>query len=289
MKPDIRTRFLALIFLFAAYGLSADAATKPEISAQGFSAETPQQALLGNYPRLRVRIEAAGRIQELVIKERSYEVDLAATRDKRNLYLFGLEQPPRSYADVTLDLQNYINERIETEGEYALYILVTDKDDNKTGKTIFLAPYLKVPEQEPSEAPEARLLQSGYFSFKRTGTGPTEGTRSFGIDWQNIDNINVSIGITRPELGSSHLVAMDESDFDTLQTVEQLMEKANSLEKTQSVVLTTARNQAAGEVFLIIDDNKLHLLKVTSSSAYRSKNGTVVIFEGQFKTGDTVE
>ena len=289
MKPDTRTRFLVLIFLFAAYGLSADTAKNPEITTQGFSAGTPQQALLRNYPRLRVRIEAAGRIQELVIKERSYEVDLAATRDKHNLYLFGLEHPPRSYTDVTLDLQNYINERIETEGEYALYILVTDKDDNKTGKTIFLNPYFEVPEKESSEAPEARLLQSGYFSFKRTGKSPAEGTRSFGIDWQNIDNINGSIGIMKPGFGSSHLVEMEESDFDTLQTVEQLMEKADSLEKIQSVELTTARNQAAGEVFLIIDGNKLHLLKVTSSSAYPSKDGTVVIVEGQFKTGDAVE
>jgi len=152
-----------------------------------------------------------------------------------------------------------------------------------------MAPYMKAREKDPTESREARLLQSGYFSFKRTGTGATEGTQSFGIDWQNIDNVDVSIGITRPESGNSHLVTMDESEFDMLQTVEQLIEKANNLEKTQSVVLTTARNQAAGEVFLVVDDNRLHLLKVTSSSAYPPEDGTVVTFEGQFKTGKAVE
>ena len=77
-----------------------------------------------------VRIEAQDRISELRIRERSFDVDLATTRDKHNLQLFGLEQSPRSKADVTLDLQNYINEKITSDGQYEFHLFVTDKSDN---------------------------------------------------------------------------------------------------------------------------------------------------------------
>lgn len=289
MKPNICTLFLVLLGLFAIFGVAAADSKKPEITAQGFSAELPQKGLIGAYPRLRVRIEAVDRIEKLVIKERSYEVDLASTRDKYNLYLFGLENPPRSYRDVTLNLQNYINEKIETEGEYEFEILVADGNDNVVEKKLFLHVHIEVPEKEPTIAEDTRLLQAEHFTLQRIGTGPIEGAQLFGIDWKNIDNANVQIRISRLEGSDSHLVVLDESDFDNLQTIEQLTQRVTGLEKTEAVVLATGSNRAAGEVFLVINGDKHYLLKITSSSAYPSDRGTIVTVKGYFKTGGTVE
>jgi hypothetical protein len=278
-----------LLGLFAIFGVSAADSKKPEITAQGFSAELPQKGLVGDYPRLRVRIEAADRIKELIIKERSYEVDLASTRDKNNLYLFGLEQTPRSYTDVTLNLQNYINERIETAGEYEFHILVTDRKGNIVEKKIYLYAHLEAPEKEPTIVEDAGLLQTESFTLQRIGTGPVDGARLFGIDWQNIDNTNVQIRISKIEGSDPHLVVLDESDFDNLQTIDQLMQRVAGLEKTEAVVLATGSNRAAGVVFSVINDDKHYLLKITSSSAYPSDRGTMVTVKGHFKTGGTVE
>ena len=288
-KPNSCTILLVLLGLFAIFGVSAADSKKPEITAQGFSADLPQKGLVGDYPRLRVRIEAADRIKELIIKERSYEVDLASTRDKNNLYLFGLEQTPRSYTDVTLNLQNYINERIETEGEYEFHILVTDRKGNIVEKNIYLYAHIKVPEKEPTIVEDAGLLQTEPFTLQRIGTGPVDGARLFGIDWQNIDNTNVQIRISKVEGSDPHLVVLDESDFDNLQTIDQLMQRVVGLEKAEAVVLTTGSNRAAGVVFSVINGDKYYLLKITSSSAYPSDRGTMVTVKGYFKTGGTVE
>ena len=288
-KPNSCTILLVLLGLFAIFGVSAADSKKPEITAQGFSADLPQKGLVGDYPRLRVRIEAADRIKELIIKERSYEVDLASTRDKNNLYLFGLEQTPRSYTDVTLNLQNYINERIETEGEYEFHILVTDRKGNIVEKNIYLYAHIKVPEKEPTIVEDAGLLQTESFTLQRIGTGPVDGAKLFGIDWQNIDNTNVQIRISKVEGSDPHLVVLDESDFDNLQTIDQLMQRVVGLEKAEAVVLTTGSNRAAGVVFSVINGDKYYLLKITSSSAYPSDRGTMVTVKGYFKTGGTVE
>jgi hypothetical protein len=288
-KPNSCTILLVLLGLFAIFGVSADDSKKPEITAQGFSADLPQKGLVGDYPRLRVRIEAADRIKELIIKERSYEVDLASTRDKNNLYLFGLEQTPRSYTDVTLNLQNYINERIETADEYEFHILVTDRKGNIVEKKIYLYAHIEAPEKEPTIVEDAGLLQTESFTLQRIGTGPVDGARLFGIDWQNIDNTNVQIRISKIEGSDPHLVVLDESDFDNLQTIDQLMQRVAGLEKTEAVVLATGSNRAAGVVFSVINDDKHYLLKITSSSAYPSDRGTMVTVKGYFKTGGTVE
>ena len=288
-KPNSCTILLVLLGLFAIFGVSAADSKKPEITAQGFSADLPQKGLVGDYPRLRVRIEAADRIKELIIKERSYEVDLASTRDKNNLYLFGLEQTPRSYTDVTLNLQNYINERIETEGEYEFHIRVTDRKGNIVDKEIYLYTHIEAPEKEPTIVEDAGLLQTEPFTLQRIGTGPVDGGRLFGIDWQNIDNTNVQIRISKVEGSDPHLVVLDESDFDNLQTIDQLMQRVVGLEKAEAVVLTTGSNRAAGVVFSVINGDKYYLLKITSSSAYPSDRGTMVTVKGDFKTGGTVE
>lgn len=280
--------YLIVLCLFAISGASADEPGKPEITPQGFSSQLPVEGVIGKYPRTRVRIEAPGRISELIIKERSYEVNLASTRDKPNLSLFGLEQSPRSRIDVTLNLQNYINERIETEGEYEFQILAADKSGNRVETTIILKANLETTEAEILAAREARLLRNGDFTFQRTGADPVEGARQFGLDWQNIDNANVAIRISKLEGGAPGVVILDESDFDSLETVDQLAQRVANLEKAEAIVLVAGGNKAAGKIFAVVHDEKPYLFKILSSSAYPSDRGTVVTLNGVFKTGQMI-
>jgi hypothetical protein len=190
---------------------------------------------------------------------------------------------------VTLNLQNYINERIETEGEYEFHILVADRNDNIVEKKVYMHAHIEAPEQEPTIAEDVRLLQTESFTLQRIGTGPVDGARLFGIDWQNIDNTNVHIRISKIEGSDPQFAVLDESDFDNLQTIDQLMQRVAGLEKTEAVVLATGSNRAAGVVFSVINGDKHYLLKITSSSAYPSDRGTIVTVKGHFKTGGTVE
>jgi hypothetical protein len=283
MKPDICSFVLLLLGLFAFLGASADESRMPEITAQGFSADHPQNGMAGEYPRLRVRIEATDRIKELTIKERSYEVDLALTKDKDNLHLFGLNQSPRSYPDVTLDLQMYINEKIDREGQYEFHILVTDKSDNTVEKIISVHVHETKPAAKSDIDEGASLLQTGLFTLQRTGIEPVKGSRLFGINWKNTDNTNVTIRITKSENSSARLGMLDKTDFDRIQTNNQLAQKVADVEEVKAVVLTTASNKAAGEVFSISHDDKHYILKVVESSAYPSARGTIVTVKGYYK------
>jgi hypothetical protein len=280
---------LAFLGLLTVFGAAAREPTKPEITTQGFLADKPQQGIIGKFPRLRVRIEAAQRIEKLIIKERSYEVDLASTRDKYNLSLFGLEQTPRTYTDVTLNLQHYINERIETEGEYEFRLVVVDRNDNRVENKIYLQAQLKAPQRESSAARDVGLLETGSFMFQRTGTGPVDGAQAFGIDWQNIDNSKVSIRLAQSDADNSHIVILSETDFENLQSIEQLLQKVASLEKSEAIVLTTANNGAAGEVFAVMHNETHYIFMITSSSAYPSDQGTKVTLDGDFKSGAEID
>jgi hypothetical protein len=283
MKPDNFAFVLLLLGLFAFIGASADEPRMPEITAQGFSADHPQNGIAGEYPRLRVRIEAIDRIKELTIKERSYEVDLALTKDKYNLQLFGLDQSPRSYPDVTLNLQKYINEKIDKEGQYEFHILVTDKSDNTVEKIISVHVHETKPATESDIGEDASLLQTDLFTLQRTGIETVKGTRLFDIDWKNTDNTTVTIRITKSENSNTRLRMLDKSDFDRMQTINQLAQRVADLEEVKAIVLTTASNKAAGEVFSISHDDKHYILKVVESSAYPSARGTIVTVKGSYK------
>ena len=283
MKPENCSYLLLFLSLFLFLNAFAGESQMPEITAQGFCADQPQKGIVGKYRRLRVRIEAVGRIKELIIKERSYEVDLALTRDKYNLHLFGLDQNPRSYPDVTLNLQNYINERIGSEGEYKFHIIVEDKDDNIVEETIHVHVYEAIPEKQHGSDGQARLLQTGLFTLQRVGTEHVMGADLFGINWKNTDNTTVAIRITMSENSNTRLRMLDESDFDSIQTSVQLIQRIAGIAETEAVVMTTANNMAAGKVFSISRDDRHYILKVMESSAHPSDRGTVVTVKGFYK------
>ena len=278
--------FVLLVLIFGFFVLLNGAAAQPpmlEITTQGFSAKQPQKGVIGEYPRLRVRIEAANRIKELVIRERSYEVDLASTRDKSNLHLFGLGQNPRSYPDVTLNLQKYINEKIASAGEYEFHIRVKDKDGNSAEQKFSVLVQEARPAGDFGMDENDVQLHTGIFTLERVGAQPVKGGRQFGIYWKNRDNANVKILIIREEDSNTRLCRLDRSDFDSLQTREQLAERVAGLENTEAVILTAGRDRAAGEVFWVCHEDTHYLLKVMESSAFPSADGTVVRLKGYYK------
>jgi hypothetical protein len=184
---------------------------------------------------------------------------------------------------VTLNLQKYINEKIDKEGQYEFHILVTDKSDNTVEKIISVHVHETKPATESDIGEDASLLQTDLFTLQRTGIETVKGARLFGIDWKNTDNTTVTIRITKSENSNTRLRMLDKSDFDRMQTINQLAQRVADLEEVKAVVLTTASNKAAGEVFSISHDDKHYILKVVESSAYPSARGTIVTVKGNYK------
>lgn len=282
-----RTHYLFLLLTFVLFSLlsvsAVTASTTPEISSQGFSAAQPQKGIIGEFPRLRVRVEVPEGVKILRVQERSYDVDLAATRDRENLHFFGLAQPPRLSPDVTLNLQNYINEKIHSKGEYVFHILVTDRNNNTAEKKMLIEVQEPVPDEKPAVDNKKRLLQSLPFSLERTGTGPVMNGDMFGIQWKNRDRKYVAITVTPSETYNTRFTTLDTASFDGLETIEQLNRITADHEETEAVVLVTSGNKAADQVFSIRRGDKLYILKIVESSAYPSEQGTVVTLNGYYK------
>lgn len=95
-----------------------------------------QEGLLGELGRVRMRFEVPDRIEELYAKERSYDADLAKAPEMAHFPLFGLKTQVRMLTDVTLNVQNYINEKVEVEGVYVLELQVTDCKGKSAAKRI---------------------------------------------------------------------------------------------------------------------------------------------------------
>lgn len=281
---------LLTFFVFSVLSLSAvTASPTPEITSQGFSAAEQQVGVIGKFPRLRVRIEVPEGLKVLRMQERSYDVDLAATRDRENLQLFGLVQPPRLSHDVTLNLQNYINEKLHSKGAYVFHILVTDRNNITVEKEMLIEVQEAVPDEKPAVDNEKRLLQSLPFSLQRTGAGPVMNGNLFGLQWKNTDTKYVAIKVTTSEKYNTRFVRLDQKYFDGLETIDQLTQVIADHEETEAVVLVTSGNKAADQVFSVRRGHKLYLLKVVESSAYPSAEGTKVILSGYYKHYGTSE
>lgn len=251
----------------------------PEITAQGFDMAVVQQGVLGAFGRIRVRIEADERIEELSVKERSYEVDLASTLDLSNLQLFGLEKRPRQYKDVTLNLETYIDTKIESEGHYRFLIRVTDEKGQSAAETLSVM----VAAPGVAEA-EAALLEKGRFTLKRVGTGEVEGGDDYGLSWKTVDPGEVVISITQTQGLEGGLRRLKRARFKDVRTRDELQTLADQAEPSKTIELPTANNAAAGQVFAVLRDDKSYLFHIESSRTYLSESGTAVILEGEYKS-----
>lgn len=249
--------------------------TPPKITTQGFVVENIQKGAVGQFGSLRVRIESMARIKKLYIKERSYEVDLAATPEKNHFKLFGLLRRVKLHTDVTLDFQNYINKKLVDVGEYEFNIEVVDKLNQKAKASILI----KL--EEPKGTTTS--VETGHFKLQREGKDEVSGSDKFGITWKTIDEIKVTIRISKAEDGANKLVKISVEDYDNLTTREALSKKIQSVADEESIEIDTANNAATRHVFGIENHGKYYLLKTNLSETLLSRMGTTVTLDGEFK------
>lgn len=279
MMIPIRLHILILTFLSTAILMACDqndtAKPPPQISAQGFTIENVQNGTVGQFGSLRLRIESMVRITKLLIKERSYEVDLAATPEKSHFQLFGLQKKTMLRTDVTLDFQNYINKKLVQPGEYEFTIEVVDKKNQTTRTSL----HIIVEEVKGKTTP----IETGHFQLLREGKDKVSGSDKFGITWKTIDEIKVTIRISKADNGANKLARFTIEDYDNLVTKEELIQKIISASDVEKIEFDTANNAAAHEVVGIENLGKYYLLKTNLSETFLSHIGTTVTLDGEYK------
>lgn len=275
---DFRAWLLSLALAYASATQGAGSFT-PEITAQGFDMAVPQEGVLGSFGRIRVRFEAPERIEELYVKERSYDVDLARTPETSHFKLFDLKTQVRQLVDVTLNFQNYINEKIEKAGTYTFELRVTDRKGKSASATLVVR--VAAPPEVEQSGQEA--AETASFRFVRVGKTAVSGADTFGITWKTIESNGVVIEITGQENGATRFIEMATSDYDEVNTREQLDRKFAGRQDTSTLHMTTADDKAAGCVFGVINQDRRYLLKVTGSDASLSGAGTTVTLAGKYK------
>lgn len=287
-------KYIIYIFtiLIAAIGISCSDQGKtipaPLVTGQGFDINEPQQGTIGNFGDIRIRIEAPGKIDSLIISERSFEVDLATTPERSYFPLFGINKKIGLRKDITLNFKNYINEKINATGEYHFDIRVVDKAGKSTTSKISIVVKEKVKKQAIIEAPaildqEPTPIKLAKFKFQRIGKGKVKGAEAFGITWITIDEINVGIKISKTRNGPSGLARLTGTEYDAIASREQLNKKINDAKRNEFIVLPTAKNAASGAVLAVTNYEKYYLLKVSNSTTSLSDAGTTVTLAGEYK------
>ena len=250
----------------------------PRITAQGFTIDTPQPGALSNFGHLRVRIECAGRIAQLRIKERSYEVDLATTPERGYFTLFGLHKKAKLRTDVTLDFQNYINQKLKEAGDYQFVILVKDEKD-QTADAI-----LKIHlTRESRESAAVSPIETGQFQLRREGEGAVASSSPFGITWKTIDKVRVTIRVKKSEGGASKLASFSLADYQHLSNKQQLGKWLKAATDRDHIEFDTSSNAAENQVMGINALGRYFLLRILTSNTSLSNTGTTVTLNGEYK------
>jgi hypothetical protein len=279
MMMPIRLQFLVLIFLSAAILMACnqfdETKPPPQITAQGFVIENVQNGTVGQFGSLRLRIESMARIEKLIIKERSYQVDLATTPEKNHFKLFGLKNRPLLHTDITLDFQSFINKKLVQAGEYELTIEVVDENNQSTHSTLRIT----LEELKGTTTP----IETGHFQLQREGKDMVSGSDKFGITWKTIDKLKVTIRISKTDSGASKLARFNTEDYDKLTTKEELSQKIISARNLERIEFETTNNAAAHEVVGIANLGKYYLLKTNLSKTLLSHIGTTVTLTGEYK------
>ena len=285
MRPSL---FALTALLAAALDLCPAQAEAPglEITAQGFDMAAPQEATLGAFDRLRVRIEAAEGIETLSVKERSYEVDLATTLDGTNYRLFGLDKRVKAQRDVTLNFQPYLDAKIEGAGRYEFLIEVRDLNGGTATGT--LAVNVSAPKPAQAET-KVTPLRSGAFTLQRAGPGPVEGSDDLALSWKTIDAIDVTIRMAPDAEGTAILGELSAADYEASKDLGDLKPLFQSLREDggpRPMDLATANNAAAGRVLAVETADGFYIMKLGSSTTTVSAVGTTVTLEGEYKADE---
>jgi hypothetical protein len=271
----------------------------PTITAQGFDMLRAPEVLLGETSQLRLRIEAPSGIEQLLVRERSYEVDLAQSTEARHFPLFALPRRVWSKTDVTLDFGPYVAEKIKAPGEYTFSIVVSDRNQQTTKETLRILVRPKMPETdsnlepsplqtqpaipiEPGAAAETSM-RTAPFRLERVGPGRVLGGEEFGVTWKTIDSGLVVIRLRGNEIEESRFARLEPGAFTSIDTHEKFAQILNSAETLMSLDLTTAVDRAAGAVFAIVQSDESYLLRTDHSATTLSDLGTTVTLTGRYK------
>ena len=268
--------------LMAACIQSGPGPAAPAITAQGFDISEPRETTPGNLGDTRLRLEVPGKIESIWVTQGTFRSDLAKTLDRDVFRLFGIEQRPYSRVDVTIDMKNYVNEKLSSVGVYQIDIRVVDQRGKSTSDRVFIdirsageAPTVALPVVvEPSAS-------TGEFVLQRVGPGSVSGAEPFGITWKTIDPISVTVQVAA--LGATKIAEIAAVDFEQVRTRADLAEIVDQCTAADVIEFDTANAAAAGQALAIMKKDERFLLKVSASETFLTDAGTTVVISGRYK------
>ena len=257
---------LTITMLVSCDEFNQDASQKPPtITAQGFNIEETQQAYVGEAESIRIRVESAARIKTFFIKERSYEVDLATTPDRAHFELFGIDKKAVQREDITIDLKTYINQKLETAGEYEFSIEVTDNQQQKARVKVRVR--LLEPEEVVSTIEQTTTftapvsLKTAHFEIQRVGSSEIQGSETFGLTWRTVDEILVTIRIKKKEAGATKLAMLSKNDYEEVATASALQQLLKAAKDQDYIDFDTANNSGSEQVLGVVNYGKPYVIK----------------------------
>jgi len=195
---------------------------------------------------------------------------------------------------VTLDFKNYINQKLQQEGDYTFTIEVKD-DHNQTTKATIHVRLMELPNEPKSTQTEStlseketsqlnsELVKTTRFEVQRIGSSEIEGEVTFGLTWKTIDTDQVKIRIRTKDDKTRKLVRLDRIDYDNIVTEDDLKEALEFAKEQQYIDINTTNNAAAGEVLGMVNLDRPYVIKISQSKAVFSDAGTIVILAGEYK------
>lgn len=267
-----------------------EAPPAPSLTAQGFRISERQGGRVGTFGALKVRVEAPAGIEQLQVSERSYEVDLARSPELRHLPLFALERRAWSLRDVTLDFAPYINEKLESAGEYTFGIAVRDRQGRTATQTLRVEVLADEPEEADASGPRPTARRapaaSGDFRMQRVGAGPVRGAEPFGLTWTTVESVAVTIRLRVAEDDAARLARLAPEVFGAIATRDDVARAVRGEGGAASLELATANGAAAGQVIAVLpakSGRDGYVLRADHSETQLSDAGTTVVLVGRYK------
>jgi hypothetical protein len=256
----------------------------PVVTSQGFDISEPRDALPGSLGDVRIRFEVPGKIESIGITQGAFHTDLATTLDKDEFRLFGLEQRPYSMSDVTVNLRNYVNERLTVEGIYPFDISVTDRQGRTTRARILIdIRAIAISMASPATDVVDEPVRTGVFVLQRVGAGEVSGASPFGFTWKTIDPVYVTIRLEVDPGSGTRIATLDDVDFDGVLSVDELVNTVDRCNAGDMIELDTANAAAAGQVIAVRNEDERFLLQASASQTYLTDAGTTVVVTGRYK------
>lgn len=273
-----------LVLLLAACVERGPGPAAPVITAQGFDIATPRDALPGRLGDVRIRFEVPGKIESIGIRQGAFRTDLATTLDKDEFRLFGLEQRPYSMTDVTVNLRNYVNERLDVAGTYPFDISVTDRRGRTASARVLIdIRAVAISMATPSEDTTDEPVRTGRFVLQRVGAGGVSGADPFGFTWKTVDPVYVTIRLEVAPGSGTRIARLEDVDFDGVLSVAELIDIVDRYEADGIVQFDTANASAAGQVIAVRNEDERYLLQASASQTYLTDAGTTVVVTGRYK------